>query len=225
LFQGIGAVNESWVMRQTGLRHVPGSYVYDPMGRRGGIMVGRHGQLHPIDRARLRSEQDLAVLTQADGMACAFMAMRGVAKLHAWDEGFQPALFIIGGGGRIAYWLAEAALAERGRDGLDLFLADVDAERDDELAAFDAWDEYLTQHLTFPFEAEVAEFQERGHLLAGDHVQVLRISAAEDLYGILVRLRARRGEYDFPLCDLEVVDKASPNYQMVDDYAVWFANR
>jgi hypothetical protein len=101
-------------------------------------------------------------------------------------------------------------------------LADVDA--DDEMAAFEAWDEYLTQHLTFPFEAEVAEFQERGPLQAGDRVQVLRTSTLEDLYGILVRVRARRGEYDFPLCDL-VVDKASPNYQEVDDYAVWFANR
>ena len=104
-------------------------------------------------------------------------------------------------------------------------LAGVDAERDDEMAAFDAWDEYLTQHLTFPFEAEVAEFQERGPLRAGDRVQVLHISILEDLYGILVRVRARRGEYDFPLCDLEVVDKASPNYQVVDEYAVWFANR
>jgi threonine dehydrogenase-like Zn-dependent dehydrogenase len=129
LFQGIGAANESWVLRQTGLRHVPGSYVYDPVGRRGGIMVGRHTQLHPVDRSHLRGEADLAVLTQADGLACAFMAIRGVAKLHAWEEGYRPALFLIGGGGRIAYWLAEAALAELGSGGLDIFLADVDADR------------------------------------------------------------------------------------------------
>jgi D-arabinose 1-dehydrogenase-like Zn-dependent alcohol dehydrogenase len=129
LFQGIGAANEAWVLRQTGLRHVPGSYVYDPVDRRGGIMVGRHTQLHPVDRSRLRGEADLAVLTQADGLACAFMAIRGVAKLHAWEEEFRPALFLIGGGGRIAYWLAEAALAELGQDGVDLFLADVDADR------------------------------------------------------------------------------------------------
>ena len=129
LFQGIGATNEEWVLRQTGLRHVPGSYVYDPVERRGGIMVGRHSQLHPVDRSRLRGEADLAVLTQSDALACAFMAIRGVAKLHAWEEGFRPALFLIGGGGRIAYWLAEATLAERGPDGVDLFLADVDADR------------------------------------------------------------------------------------------------
>jgi threonine dehydrogenase-like Zn-dependent dehydrogenase len=129
LFQGIGAASESWVLRQTGLRHVPGSYVYDPEARRGGIMVGRHTQLHPVDRTRLRSEADLAVLTQADALACGFMAIRGVAKLHAWEETYRPAAFLIGGGGRIAYWLAEAALAERGSDGVDLFLADVDADR------------------------------------------------------------------------------------------------
>lgn len=129
LFQGIGAANEAWVLRQTGLRHVPGSYVYDPAARRGGIMVGRHAQLSPVDRSRLRTGQELAVLTQADALACAFYAIRGVAKLHAWEEGFRPAVLIVGGGGRVAYWLAEAVLAERGREGADLFLADVDPER------------------------------------------------------------------------------------------------
>ncbi len=129
LFQGIGAANEAWVLRQTGLRHVPGSYVYDLAERRGGIMLGRHTQLHPVDRSRLRGEAGLAVLTQADGLACAFTAIRGVAKLHAWEEGFRPALCLIGGGGRIAYWLAEAALAEVGPGGVDIFLADVDADR------------------------------------------------------------------------------------------------
>lgn len=102
-------------------------------------------------------------------------------------------------------------------------LAEVDP--DDEGTALDAWDEYLVQNLTFPFEAEIAEFQEHGPLRAGDRVQVMDISGLDDLYGILVRVRAKRGEYDFPLCDLEVVDHRSPNYQVVDDYAVWFANR
>jgi len=102
-------------------------------------------------------------------------------------------------------------------------LAGVDA--DDERAVFDAWDEYLTQHVTFPFEAQVAEFQEHGPLQAGDRVQVIHVSALQDLYGVMVHARARGGEYNFPLCDLEVMDRRSPNYQVVDDYAVWFANR
>jgi threonine dehydrogenase-like Zn-dependent dehydrogenase len=129
LFQGIGAADETWVLRQTGLRHVPGSYVYDPAGRQGGIMIGRHTQLHAVHRERLGGEAQLAALTQADALACAFMATRGVARLHAWEEPFRPAVFVIGGGGRIGYWLAEAAQIDRGRDGVDLFLADVDPDR------------------------------------------------------------------------------------------------
>ncbi|MBW6536853.1 MAG: calcium-binding protein [Mariniphaga sp.] len=31
--------------------------------------------------------------------------------------------------------------------------------------------------------------------------------------------------YGFPLCNLKVTDKNSPNYQLIDDYQVWFANR
>jgi hypothetical protein len=62
-------------------------------------------------------------------------------------------------------------------------------------------------------------------LHAGDRIQVIDISELDDLHGILVHVRAKREDYDFPLCDLEVVDKRSSNYQVVDDYAVWFANR
>jgi hypothetical protein len=47
----------------------------------------------------------------------------------------------------------------------------------------------------------------------------------DDLYGVIVDLRHGRRKYAFPLCDLEVTDKHSPNYQIVRDYAVWFANR
>ena len=47
----------------------------------------------------------------------------------------------------------------------------------------------------------------------------------DDLYGVIVRLAYGRRKYDFPLCELEVTDKHSPNYQIVDEYAVWFANR
>jgi hypothetical protein len=34
-----------------------------------------------------------------------------------------------------------------------------------------------------------------------------------------------RRQYDFPLCDLKVIDQVSPNYQLVDDYRTWHANR
>jgi len=94
----------------------------------------------------------------------------------------------------------------------------------DMLAAYDAWDEYLTRHLLFPFEARVVVSREQGSLQPGEHVRVLHISALGELRGIIVRVRAKQQDCDFPLCDLEVVDRRSPNYQAVDDYATWFAN-
>ncbi len=96
----------------------------------------------------------------------------------------------------------------------------------EEEEAFDRWLEYLTENLTLPARAEVAEFQERGPLQAGDVVTITRIEEDwEDLYGILVRVQAGRRRYVFPLADLEILDKDSKNHAIVDAYSVWFANR
>ena len=50
-------------------------------------------------------------------------------------------------------------LGEEGRR-INQILAGVDP--DDEMACLHAWEEHLTRHLVFPFEAEVDEFQEPG---------------------------------------------------------------
>lgn len=99
------------------------------------------------------------------------------------------------------------------------------AEDSSEWAAFGAWEDHFEKVLKFPFEAEVSEWQERGPLRSGDKVKVGGLEGSEDLYGVLVSLRHGRNKYVFPLCDLEVIDKSSSNYQPVKDYAVWFANR
>jgi hypothetical protein len=96
---------------------------------------------------------------------------------------------------------------------------------DDEMGLLTAWEEHLGKKLKFPFEAEVSEWQGRGPLRQGDRVMVKGISLADDLRGIIVEVRRGRERFDFPLCDLEVTDQRSSNYQPVRDYAVWFANR
>ena len=84
---------------------------------------------------------------------------------------------------------------------------------------------YFQQTLKFPFEAEVAEFMERGRLRVGDIVTVLRIELVDDDYGVIVRCRRGREQIDAPLADLECTDIESDNHDPVKDYAVWFANR
>lgn len=102
-------------------------------------------------------------------------------------------------------------------------LAGVDG--DDGLGCMRAWCEHIETVVSFPLDAEISEFQERGPLRGGDQVRVLAISDVDDLYGLIVDVRSGRKKCAFPLCDLEVVDKESPNYQPVKDYCIWFANR
>jgi hypothetical protein len=113
-------------------------------------------------------------------------------------------------------------LGEQGRR-IGQALASVDPE--DEVDEMYAWEEYLEDHLTFPFEAEVYEPQDRGPLQAGDRLKVTGITLADDLYGVIVDVWRGRRKYAFHLCDLDVVDENSPNHQLVKDYRVWFANR
>ena len=66
---------------------------------------------------------------------------------------------------------------------------------------------------------------EPGPLKTGDILKVTGIESIEDMYGILVAVKFGRRKYTWALCDLEVVEKTSKNFQLVNDYAVWFSNR
>lgn len=100
-----------------------------------------------------------------------------------------------------------------------------DNDEDDELKAFETWQEYLEAHLKLPFDAVVSEFQERGPLQAGNLVKVIDFEGVEDLYGVLVNIQAIGNKYVFPFCDLKAANEKSANFTFTDDYAVWFANR
>lgn len=102
-------------------------------------------------------------------------------------------------------------------------LAEVD--EDDDMKAFETWQEYMEAHLKLPFEADVSESQERGPLHFGDRVTVTGFEGAEDMYGVLVNIKAGSSAYVFPLCDLKAANQKSTQSVLTDDYAVWFANR
>jgi hypothetical protein len=89
----------------------------------------------------------------------------------------------------------------------------------------EAWGQYLRANLTLPFEAEVYESQGRGPLRVGDRIRVISFSELDERYGLLANIRHQRGNYHFPLCDLDMLDQNSSNYQIIVDYRVWYANR
>jgi hypothetical protein len=112
-------------------------------------------------------------------------------------------------------------LGEEGRR-IRAVLSGVDP--DDDWGAFEAWAAHLRKELRFPFDARVSEFQERGPLREGDRVTALEITGLDGLYCVLVEIKHEGRTYQFPLCDLEAIDRKSPNYRRLKDYAIWFAN-
>ncbi|MFO7681050.1 MAG: calcium-binding protein [Chloroflexota bacterium] len=116
-----------------------------------------------------------------------------------------------------------AYLGEEGR-AINAVLAGIDIE--DELGQMVAWRDNFEKCLTFPFKAVVDEAQHgRSPVRAGDRVKVLALAEADDLYGVIVRVKHKFSTFSLPLCDLKALDEASANYEPVYLYALWFANR
>ncbi len=59
--------------------------------------------------------------------------------------------------------------------------------------------------------------------LRPDEVELTEARDKED-DGIIVELRRGHNKYDHPLCDMEVINSESSNYQPVNDYCTWYAN-
>ena len=117
-----------------------------------------------------------------------------------------------------AFWLSE------GKVGAVVVAAIGKVDSKSEMALFEAWMAYLKTALSFPFEAKVSEPQE-GPRKQGDKVTVLAIEdETDDLYGVLVAVKSKRTAV-FPLCELAVTDRKSPNWLPVEAYRTWFANR
>jgi len=99
------------------------------------------------------------------------------------------------------------------------------AESDDERAVLTVWKEKLTDRLSFPFGARVAEPQESGPFQYGEKVHVKNILLMDSLYGLLAVIQQGRSTKHLPLADLEAVDGDSNNYESLRAYRAWFANR
>ena len=67
--------------------------------------------------------------------------------------------------------------------------------------------------------------EQRGPIRQGDQVTVLQMIDLDDLYGTLVEVRSIHRTAAFPLCDLKATQADLFTQQLVDDYAMWFANR
>ncbi|WP_010423981.1 calcium-binding protein [Anaerophaga thermohalophila] len=94
-----------------------------------------------------------------------------------------------------------------------------------EMDCLQKWVDYLEDKLTFPFDAIVEESESDWLIKEGQKVSIKSVPHIVDTYGVIATLRIGRKKYEYPLCELDVIDKKSPNAQPIDDYKLWFANR
>lgn len=117
------------------------------------------------------------------------------------------------------YW------ASFGEEGIRISNVLGKVKRDNEMKCLEMWDKHLDENLSFPIQAIVDESENDWLIKSGDALTIKSLSSIVDLYGIIAKVKLDRKTYEYPLCDLEVKDEKSLNYQMVNDYRIWFANK
>ena len=97
---------------------------------------------------------------------------------------------------------------------------------DDEHAMFERWRRHLDTRLNTPFTAAIFEVQpEEVPYQRGDRVHVKGVNGIDDEDGVLAKAVFEHEPYDIPLKDLAATNEQSQNYQLIDDYSIWFINR
>ena len=85
------------------------------------------------------------------------------------------------------------------------------------------WIDYLNENLIFPFEAIVLGDDITGEVKEGDIVVVNNSIYAYSEEGGIIVSSIHKGNYAyFELIDLEVRDRKSHNYYLVEAYRKWF---
>jgi len=117
------------------------------------------------------------------------------------------------------YW------ATFGEEGLRISNVLGNVKRHNEMKCLEKWDKHLDENLSFPIQAIVDESEDDWLIKSGDVLTIKSLSNIVDMYGIIAKVKLERKTYEYPLCDLEVTDEKSLDYQLINDYRIWFANK
>jgi restriction endonuclease S subunit len=88
----------------------------------------------------------------------------------------------------------------------------------------DEWFKYLKENLEFPFISEVNLASYSEVLSDGDIVKVKDLDDMIDMYGMIMKIKKERKTYYIPLVELDLIDKESKNYRIIEAFLEWGAN-
>ncbi len=117
------------------------------------------------------------------------------------------------------YWASFGEEGER----IEKILKNVNPEN--EWKCFLAWKKYMEKNLKFPFDA-IADFSvDNLNDKQDNKLIVKKISTVLDFYGVIAKGKINNQIIEFPIFDIEVADEKSKNFEIINDYQVWFSNR
>lgn len=117
------------------------------------------------------------------------------------------------------YW------ASFGDEGLRISHVLGKVDQRNEMKCLEKWDKFLDENLSFPIHVIVDESEDSRIIKTGDNLIIKSLSNCIDMYGIIAKVKFQGNTYHVPLCDLDVEDKGSMNYQLINDYRTWFSNK
>jgi len=117
------------------------------------------------------------------------------------------------------YW------ASLGEEGIRISKILEGANPKDEMECLQRWVDHLDHELMFPIPAIVSDSENDWLIRTGDEVLIKSLPHIVDMYGIIATIKCNGKKFEFPLCDLEVKDKGTANYKLVEDYRIWFGNK
>ncbi len=89
----------------------------------------------------------------------------------------------------------------------------------------EAWMVRLSITFHFPFKVTRFARMRRSRVAVGEIGEVVGIVDTKGEEGLFTEVKLNRRSYSNPLRDLEATYGSSSNYQALNDYVVWFANR
>ncbi len=113
--------------------------------------------------------------------------------------------------------------AELGKEGSRIRKVLENTNERDVWACFEAWQSYLLQKLSFPFEAQYTEADSESNIQVGEVLSILDFDEIDDLRGLIVHVKFKQKKLQVPLADLGGTDESEQS-EALKDYAVWFAN-
>ena len=86
------------------------------------------------------------------------------------------------------------------------------------------WFFYLRENLKFPFQAEVNLISYSSAVSDGDIVKVIGLDNMIDMYGVIMKVKKGRKTLYMPLEELELLDKKTKNYKIINAFLDWYSN-